>query len=152
MMSHARMKIGELASCTGSSVETIRYYEKQNLLPCPPRSDGNYRLYGAAHVERLQFIRHCRFLDMTLDEVRALLTFQDDGNADCVGVNELLDRHMEHVAKRIKELKALQRQLKELRAQCSSNQTMHECGILLELNKGGDEGPSNLGSHAGGCH
>lgn len=54
------MKIGELAKATDCAVETIRYYERENLLPEPARSEGNYRLYTQAHVERLTFIRNCR--------------------------------------------------------------------------------------------
>lgn len=57
------MKIGELAKRTGCPVETIRYYEREGLLPEPARSEGNYRQYTLAHVERLSFIRHCRSLD-----------------------------------------------------------------------------------------
>lgn len=151
-MAIALIKIGDLANYTGSSIETIRFYEKQNLLPCPPRSSGNYRLYDASHVKRLQFIRHCRSLDMTLEEVRALLAFQDEPNANCVGVNDLLDRHIGHVAKRIKELKALQGQLKELRLQCNASQSVRDCGILQGLAQGESEGPNNLGTHVGGCH
>ncbi len=151
-MALAPMKIGDLAKHTGSSVETIRYYEKQNLLPCPSRSSGNYRLYFAFHVERLQFIRHCRALDMTLDEVRTLLTFQDEPNANCTGVNDLLDQHIGHVAKRIKELKVLQGQLKHLRLQCSTAQSARDCGILHGLAHAETEVPSSLGSHTGGCH
>ena len=67
------MHIGELARRTGIQVETIRYYEREGLLPEPARSDGNYRVYGPGHLEQLQFIRHCRSLDMSLDEVRTLL-------------------------------------------------------------------------------
>ncbi len=151
-MALALMKIGELASHTGSSVETIRFYEKQNLLPRPQRSAGNYRLYDASHVERLQFIRHCRSLDMTLEEVRALQDFRDGPNEDCAGVNDLLDRRIGHVAKRIRELKALQAQLKQLRRQCHSTKSTRECGILQGLSEAGDAPPSILGSHAGGCH
>ena len=62
------LKIGELAKQTGCLVETIRYYEREGLLLEPPRSEGNYRLYTDIHSERLQFIRHCRSLDMTLEE------------------------------------------------------------------------------------
>lgn len=67
------MKIGELAKATDTQVETIRYYEREELLPEPSRTDANYRIYGKPHVERLVFIRHCRSLDMTLDEIRKLL-------------------------------------------------------------------------------
>lgn len=146
------MRIGELASQTGSSVETIRYYERQKLLPQPARSLGNFRLYNASHVARLQFIRHCRSLDMTLDEVRTLLDFRDAPNANCSGVNDLLDRHIGHVARRIKELKALQGQLKDLRTQCIASRSMRDCGILQELSQGESGDPSNLGTHTGGCH
>lgn len=65
------MKIGELAKATDCAVETIRYYEREQLLPEPARTDGNYRLYTQAHVEWLTFIRNCRTLDMTLDEIAA---------------------------------------------------------------------------------
>jgi len=58
-------------------VETIRYYEREGLLPVPARTGGNYRLYGTQHVERLRFIRNCRSLDMTHDEIRTLLAFRD---------------------------------------------------------------------------
>lgn len=71
------MKIGELAKLTDCQVETIRYYEKEGLLPPPARSDGNYRLYTQAHTERLVFIRNCRSLDMTLEEIRSLLGLRD---------------------------------------------------------------------------
>jgi DNA-binding transcriptional MerR regulator len=64
------MQIGELARSTGVKIETIRYYEREHLLPVPQRTDGNYRLYSPRHVEQLRFIRYCRSLDMSLEEVR----------------------------------------------------------------------------------
>ncbi len=66
------MRIGELAKATDTQVETIRYYEREALLPKPERTDGNYRVYASEHVERLSFIRYCRGLDVTLDETRVL--------------------------------------------------------------------------------
>jgi Cd(II)/Pb(II)-responsive transcriptional regulator len=147
------LKIGELAARTDCPVETIRYYERENLLPAPMRSQGNYRLYGNVHVERLQFIRHCRSLDMTLDEVRSLLQLRDAPGDNCAQVNALLDKHIGHVAHRIAELKKLQTQLKSLRAQCDNAQAMGDCGILQGLaNMGEESRPVNLGSHGSGCH
>lgn len=147
------LKIGELAIRTDCPVETIRYYEREALLPAPARSQKNYRLYGEQHVERLQFIRHCRSLDMTLDEVRNLLRFREAPEEDCGEVNTLLDKHIDHVAQRINELKKLQIQLKALRAQCDTAQLVKECGILHGLANMADDGkPANLGSHGGGCH
>ena len=58
------MKIGELAKLADCQVETVRYYEREGLLPAPARSEGNYRLYSSEHLERLTFIRNCRTLDM----------------------------------------------------------------------------------------
>lgn len=147
------LKIGELAARTDCPVETIRYYEREALLPESARSSGNYRLYGDTHVERLQFIRHCRSLDMTLDEVRSLLQFRDAPAENCGEVNVLLDKHIGHVAQRIRALKKLQGQLKVLRAQCDTVQAVEDCGILQGLVKMRDDGkPVNLGSHGSGCH
>jgi DNA-binding transcriptional MerR regulator len=57
-----RLTIGDLASATGTKVVTVRYYEQAGLLPAPPRTSGNYRTYGADHLNRLRFIRRCRDL------------------------------------------------------------------------------------------
>jgi Cd(II)/Pb(II)-responsive transcriptional regulator len=99
-------------------VETIRYYEREGLLLEPACSEGNYWLYTDTHVERLQFIRHCRSLDMTLEEIRNLLRFRDAPDDNCGNVNALLEEHIEHVADRTRELKLLQEKLKGLRSLC----------------------------------
>lgn len=127
------LKIGELAKRTGSQVETIRYYEREGLLPEPARSEGNYRLYADTHLERLRFIRRCRSLDMTLEEIRNLLTFRDAPDENCGEVNALLDEHIKHVAKRIKELKLLHKNLAGLRNLCRQEQATKNCGILQSL-------------------
>lgn len=127
------MKIGELSSASATPIETIRYYEREGLLPTPARTEGNFRVYTAPHLERLQFIRHCRGLDMSLDEVRALLRVRDEHGAECGDVNALLDEHIDHVSQRIRELRALERQLKELRRRCGSGQAASQCGILAGL-------------------
>src|SRR5690554_1052875 len=109
------IRIGELAKTTETTVETIRFYEKEGLLPAAARSQGNYRLYGDEHVERLRFIRHCRTLDMALDEVRTLLEYRDRPTDDCGDVNGMLDAHIEAVEVRMKELAQLKRHLQTLR-------------------------------------
>ena len=113
------MKIGELAKRTGCPVETIRYYEREGLLPEPARSEGNYRQYTLAHVERLSFIRHCRSLDMTQEEIRTLLALRDRPEADCGTANRLIDEHLHHVEVRIAELQALREQLRDLGSRCT---------------------------------
>lgn len=145
------MKIGELATSTGTPVETIRYYEREGLLPAPLRTDANYRLYEASHAQRLQFVRHCRSLDMTLQEIRALLAFQDAPQDNCAEVNALLDEHIGHVAQRIRELRQLEKQLKLLRAQCHGVQDAAHCGILQGLSAG-TATPNTAAGHVHGSH
>jgi Cd(II)/Pb(II)-responsive transcriptional regulator len=127
------MKIGELAHATQTPVQTIRYYEREALLPLAPRSEGNYRIYGPAHAERLGFVRHCRSLDMSLDEIRVLLSVKDAPSAQCGDVNALLDVHMGQVAARIRSLRQLEKQLKALRLRCGDVQDAAHCGILSGL-------------------
>lgn len=127
------LRIGELAKRTNCQIETIRYYEREGLLHAPERTDGNYRLYEDAHVERLRFIRQCRSLDMALDEIRTLLRFCDAPEKNCGEVNELLDAHIGHVARRVAELKVMEKRLKQLRGQCIQRRAAKDCGILNEL-------------------
>lgn len=147
------MKIGELAKATGTSVENIRFYERQTLLPAPQRAENNYRSYGEEHIERLTFIRHCRSLDMALDEIRSLLRFKETPQENCEGVNELLEAHIGHVAERIQELKALEKQLNVLRAQCAESNAAACCGILKELSAEVLASPANsVRKHVHGTH
>lgn len=127
------VKIGELAKRTGCPIQTIRYYEQEGLLPAPVRSDGNFRLYTEQHAERLSFIRRCRSLGMTLDEIRVLLGFHDAPEANCEAVNTLLDTHISDVAARIDELQHLQQQLRALRGSCGASRQARDCGILNGL-------------------
>ena len=113
------MKIGELAALTGCRVPTIRFYEAEGLLEAPARGSNNYRDYGARHVDRLAFIRRCRSLDMTHDEIRVLLHLQDDPTKPCDDVNVLLDEHLRLVEGRISVLKALRKQIQGIRSACA---------------------------------
>lgn len=149
------MKIGELAGVTHTQVETIRYYERAGLLPATPRSGGNYRIYGEEHARRLAFIRHCRSLDMALDEIRVLLRLKDSPDENCGEANAVLDEHIEHVALRVRELNALGRQLKLLRAQCRETKDSGNCGILKGLDQSAlHPAPSETSavSHLAGVH
>ena len=127
------MKISELARATDTPADTIRYYERVGLLTAPARAGNNYRHYDTRHVDRLAFIRQARGLDMSLDEIRTLLHWRDEPQADCGAVNALVDEHIQHIATRIRELRALEKQLKTLRAQCRQASDTAHCGILVGL-------------------
>ena len=148
------MKIGALSGATGTPVETIRYYEREGLLPPPARADNNYRMYLPAHVERLAFIRQCRSLDMTLDEVRALIQLRESPAQDCGEINTLLDEHIGHVAQRIRELRVLKKNLQALRARCASPHALAECGILDGLDRAAATQPAPAAKrrHVHGAH
>ncbi|WP_396268066.1 MerR family transcriptional regulator [Ideonella sp.] len=127
------MKISDLARATDTPTETIRYYEREGLLPAPARGDNNYRRYSTVHLQRLQVIRRSRALGLSLDEVRALLQVMDEPGASCDSVSQLVDAHLGHVAERLRELQALQLQLQALQARCHQTGPAQACGILREL-------------------
>ncbi|APW38062.1 Cd(II)/Pb(II)-responsive transcriptional regulator [Rhodoferax koreense] len=127
------MRIKELGQATGVEVETIRFYEKEGLLPAPARSDNGYRDYTAAHLERLAFVRHCRALDMPLSDVKRLLDLSDAPAGDCADVDRLVDAQLARVRARLQSMQALEKQLVQLRSLCSGEHGQGECGILHEL-------------------
>ena len=127
------MKIGELAQVAQCSVETVRYYEKAGLLPETARTAGNFRVYGPGHVERLRFIRNCRALDMSHEEIHALLSLADHPQTSCDAINTVLEQHISHVNERLEELHKLKQQLQTLREQCQNEQAVETCGILQGL-------------------
>lgn len=127
------MKIGELAKQAGCPVETIRYYEREGLLLSPQRTESNYRTYTETHLDRLLFIRNCRSLDMSHEEIRLLLAWRDNPAQHCGDVNELVDEHIRHVSNRIQSLLALEAQLKTLRQRCMPGPEQDNCKILDNL-------------------
>lgn len=126
------MQMKELSRATGVDVETIRFYEKQGLLPTPARRENGYRVYEAVHLERLAFIRHCRALDMPLLDVKRLLGLVEASEENLGEVDVLVDQQLVRVRARLKSMRALEKQLSQLRARCSGTHDGH-CGILDEL-------------------
>ena len=127
------MKIGELGEKLGVEVETIRFYEREGLLPAPARLAHGYRAYGPRQAERLAFIRHCRALDMSLSDIKVLLSFAESPTRDCAHVDSLVDDQLARLRARLKSMRALERQLVALRLQCQSRTRAKKCGILSEL-------------------
>lgn len=127
------MKIGELAKKTGCKVVTIRYYEKEGLLPEPERGHSNYRIYSKDDLERLEFIMHCRRHDMKLDEIKKLLAFKTRPHGDCGWVDELVAAHIQNVDEQIKSLEHLKYHLEKLKHSCSGKHNGGRCGIIQSL-------------------
>lgn len=137
-----RIKIGELAKMIGCSVETIRYYEDEHLISRPIRGKNNYRIYTAADFERLQFIRNCRALGMTLNEIR-LITRLELQASNCSEINALLDKHIQDISLKINQLKGLTKQLTILKQQCHAPEPLANCGILKELHESKNKNKNN---------
>jgi DNA-binding transcriptional MerR regulator len=129
-------RIGEAARRSGVSAANIRYYEREGLLPTQVREANDYRLYSEADLHRLRFVRLCRAMDMSLDEVRTLLDLNLSDKADCLTAREALDEHLAHVRARLSELRALERDLRTLRERCDGSGD--HCGIIETLHERAD--------------
>lgn len=123
------LSIGELAHHTGTKVPTIRYYEEAGLLPPPARTAGNQRRYTAAHLERLTFVRHARALGFELEAIRELLSLSDHPDQPCANADEIARRHRNDIETRVRQLKALQRELDRMIKACSGGKVA-ECRIM----------------------
>lgn len=130
-------QIGEAAKRSGVSTANIRFYEKKKLLSPYGRGDNSYRLYSDGDLHQLRFIRLCRAMDMSLDEVRTLLGLDLNNKTDCAAARESLDGHLGHVRARLAELKALEKDLKALRNRCDGSDA--QCHIIEALHELADE-------------
>ena len=110
---------GVIAKETGINAETIRYYEKIELLQPPARSRGGHRIYNPEHAQRLRFIKRCRELGFTLEEIRGLLMLVDRQEVSCQRVQHIADEHALSIRQKINDLKKMAKTLKDLSNQCS---------------------------------
>lgn len=125
-------KIGEVAKRTGVHIETIRYYERIRLMPKPHRSEGGQRFYTEDHEKRLAFIRRCRALDFPLADIRLLLKIAEKDTPSCAEVEQFAGKHLEHVRAKLRELRTMEKTLKELVAECKHNKTP-SCPVIERL-------------------
>tara|TARA_R110002033_G_scaffold38421_1_gene77778 strand:- start:153 stop:548 length:396 start_codon:yes stop_codon:yes gene_type:complete len=126
------MRIGELAKATGAKVETIRYYEREGILPAVDRTDGNYRDYSASDLALLTFIRRARNLGFSMAQVRALIDMAEDGDQPCVEVDGMAREHIVEIDKKIADLTALRGELSRLVNSCDGER-IGECLIVEAL-------------------
>ena len=143
-------RIGEAAQRSGVSAANIRYYEREGLLKLQARAGNDYRLYSEADIHRLRFIRQCRALDMSLDEVRTLLALELNNKADCATASTALDAHLGHVRQRLAELRILEKDLLALRKRCDGSDD--HCHIIEALHQRADEALPGVEPPAGHRH
>tara|TARA_B100001109_G_scaffold60988_1_gene49635 strand:- start:38686 stop:39153 length:468 start_codon:yes stop_codon:yes gene_type:complete len=126
------VNIGEAAKQAGVTAKMIRHYEATGLLPQASRTEAGYRQYGEADIARLGFIRRCRTLGFSIDEIRDLLTLWDDPQRSAREVKALAQQHLQEVESKIDELKAMQQTLQSMISACSGDDCP-QCSILDHL-------------------
>ena len=108
------MRIGELAERAGTSVKTIRYYDRIGVLRPSERSNSGYRLYEEDALERFRFVRAAQAVGLRLGEIRQIIALRDRGEAPCDFVADLIRRRASELDARIVELVALRDELRSL--------------------------------------
>lgn len=126
--------IGEAARRSGINIETIRFYEREGIVPAPGRSTGGRRVYSADGIERLVFVKRCRDLGFPLRDVRALLALRNAESDKCDDVRAISERHISGVRDKIRDLRRLERALVSLVAECQEGRA--DCPALKGLFSG----------------
>lgn len=126
------ISIGALARGTGVKVPTIRYYEQLGLIDAPERSMGNQRRYGAAHLERLSFIRHARDLGLSIRAIRDLIRISTDPDQPCADADTIASEHLKSVREKITRLKRLEVELARIATGCH-NGRVGDCYVIRSL-------------------
>ena len=129
------MRIGELAQATGTKAETIRYYEREGILPYAERTDSNYRDYSKDHLATLTFVRRARELGFSMAQVRELLALSDRDDKPCQDVDRLARSQIDEVQRKIDDLTAMRDELSRMLAACDTDK-IGQCRIVESLANG----------------
>lgn len=127
------LTIGEVARQAGVNIETLRYYERRNVIPPPPRTRANYRLYPGDTVQLVRFVKRAQELGFSLSEIKELLAFRASENGTCADVRRQAVEKIADIEQKIRSLQAMRGALSGLVAQCSGNGPLTGCPILESL-------------------
>ena len=128
-----QLTIGQLAKDVGVNIETIRYYERRNLLDPTARLPSGYRLYNREAQRRLRFIKNAQALGFTLHEIEELLDLRISAKARCGDVQRRAEAKLKHVEAKVRDLQSLARALRSLLRDCRAGQPTDRCPILKGL-------------------
>lgn len=132
--------IGEAARRSGVKIPTIRYYEQIGLLPAPDRAENQRRVYVAADLNRLAFIRHARELGFDVEAIRTLIALQDDPHQSCAAADETARARLVEVDRRIASLQALRKELMRMVASGCEGR-VENCRVIETLSEQHQHGP-----------
>ncbi len=127
------LTIGKVASQAGVGVETVRFYERQGLIAEPPRRASGYRQYPPETPARIRFVRRAKLLGFTLKEIKELLSLRASPNSRCTDVRLRAEAKFEDIQQKIRDLKKMNKALKQLIAACDGRSSATECPILEAL-------------------
>ena len=127
------MKIGELAKQAGVSIDTVRYYEREGVLPIPVRQGSGYRQYEAADLGRLQFVRRAKALGFSLTEITDLLSLSQRSGDDMADVRHTAQARLRDVNHKLEALTRIKHGLDLLVAACPGFGEIKECPIVAAL-------------------
>jgi DNA-binding transcriptional MerR regulator len=125
------MRIGDVAKQVGMTVEAVRFYERQGLLPRPPRTEAGYRIYADADLRRLQFIRQAKRLGFSLQEIVRILRLRERGHCPCEEVIETLERHLRETEDQLQRLQAFRDEIAGTLKQWKRNGTRRVPGKVI---------------------
>jgi Hg(II)-responsive transcriptional regulator len=131
----AGMTRGELSKKCGVNIETLRYYEKRQLID-PHRSEGGYRIYSEEDAVKIRFIRSARNLGFSLEEVSDLMKMRVDKKKSCDPVMAKAKNRLEEVEKKIKDLKSMRKVLNQMIDKCEESVSTNDCPILCSFESG----------------
>ena len=137
-MSIGNLQIGEIATLSGVSVDTVRYYERLKLLPRAARSNGGYRIFPAETVERIRFIKQAQEMGFSLEEIKQL--FSTGGGANqCQSVSELLTKKLSELEAKIEQMQNFKTVLKNHLTDCETELKAHgkqaDCPVMVTIEK-----------------
>ena len=128
--------IGAVARQAKVNIDTLRYYEREGILPRPLRTPANYRLYTGDAVKRVRFVKRAQELGFSLSEIKELLLLRAAPRARCEAVRERAEAKMKDIAAKIASLNGIRAALAKLVQQCRGKAAITECPILESLEKG----------------
>jgi MerR family copper efflux transcriptional regulator len=129
------MKIGEVARLSGTGIETIRFYEREGLLPVPERRPSGYRQYDESTVERLEYIRGAKELGFTLAEIRELLALSFAAHAGCDHVRRRAEAKVADIEGKIRSLQRMKRSLGKIVERCRAKDAADDCPLVHTPNR-----------------
>lgn len=129
-MSSTRATISVAAQQAGVGIETIRYYQRRELIDEPPKPQAGYRVYSPSTIAKIRFIKRAQELGFTLKEIKVMLDLSDE---QCAETRELAEMKLELVSSKIKDLRAIEGTLKDLIKHCDQREPDQACPIIYSI-------------------